>query len=181
MYFRFRCYRDPDCRRFDPQSDKFWFCCKFELLRFGRGSDPRLWVWSVTAIEFKGSDLARDIVLWGGALGLGVSVELPPHRGNDAGTGRRGRPPNLASLDNQYVPLLDGAFLARKRPVGDSWRMDKTDLSIKGQWNICVVPLIEPALRFPRKAAGQHGIPRTVTIDKSGAQHHGDRELQHRT
>src|SRR5206468_978996 len=34
----------------------------------------------------------------------------------------------------KYTPLLDQAFRQRKRPVGASWRMDETYVSVKGQW-----------------------------------------------
>jgi putative transposase len=34
----------------------------------------------------------------------------------------------------KYVPALEKAFLARKRLVGGSWRMDKTYVRVKGAW-----------------------------------------------
>ena len=34
----------------------------------------------------------------------------------------------------KYVPLLEKAFLARKRPVGGNWRTDETYVRIKGVW-----------------------------------------------
>jgi len=34
----------------------------------------------------------------------------------------------------KYVPQLDQAFRARKRPVGSSWRMDETYVRVKGTW-----------------------------------------------
>jgi transposase-like protein len=34
----------------------------------------------------------------------------------------------------KYVPALEKAFLARKRPVGGSWRLDETYVRIKGAW-----------------------------------------------
>ena len=85
----------------------------------------------------------------------------------------------------KYVPLLEKAFLARKRPVAGSWRMDETYVRIKGVWKYlyravdkagATVDFLltarrdrKTALRLLRKAAGKHGVPRKVTIDKSGA------------
>ena len=85
----------------------------------------------------------------------------------------------------KYVPMLEKVFLARKRPVGGSWRMDETYVRIKGVWKYlyravdkagATVDFLltarrdrQAALRFLRKAAGRHGVPRKVTIDKSGA------------
>jgi putative transposase len=34
----------------------------------------------------------------------------------------------------KYTPLLETAFRQRKRPVGGSWRLDETYISIRGQW-----------------------------------------------
>ena len=85
----------------------------------------------------------------------------------------------------KYVPALEKAFLARKRPVGGSWRLDETYVKIKGTWKYLyravdktgatVDFLLTPrrnrkaALRFLRKAVGRHGVPEKITIDKSGA------------
>ena len=32
----------------------------------------------------------------------------------------------------KYTPQLEKAFRQRKRPVGSSWRMDETYISVKG-------------------------------------------------
>ena len=74
---------------------------------------------------------------------------------------------------------------ARKRPVGSSWRMDETYVKVKGRWKYLyravdkiggTVDFLltakrdrKAALRFLRKAIGQHGVPEKITIDKSGA------------
>jgi transposase-like protein len=41
----------------------------------------------------------------------------------------------------KYVPLLERQFLARKRPVGPSWRMDETYVRGKGTWNYLYRPV----------------------------------------
>ena len=85
----------------------------------------------------------------------------------------------------KYTPLLDRQFRGRKRPVGASWRLDETYVKVKGVWKYlyravdkagATVDFLltakrdrKAALRFLRKAIGQHGVPKKITIDKSGA------------
>ncbi len=107
----------------------------------------------------------------------------------------------------KYAPLLDQQFRARKRPVGSSWRLDETYVKIKGSWKYlyravdkagATVDFLltakrdrNAALRFLRKAIGHHGVPKKITIDKSGAntaaiesynaEHEADIEIRRRT
>jgi len=85
----------------------------------------------------------------------------------------------------KYAPLLDQQFRARKRLVGSSWRLDETYVKVKGSWKYLyravdkagsTVDFLltakrdhKAALRFLRKAIGQHGVPEKITIYKSGA------------
>jgi putative transposase len=85
----------------------------------------------------------------------------------------------------KYAALLEHEFRARKRQVGCSWRMDETYVKVKGvrkylyravdKAGATVDFLLtakrdrKAALRFLRKAFGQHGTPEKITIDKSGA------------
>ncbi|MDE9436106.1 IS6 family transposase [Xenorhabdus bovienii] len=85
----------------------------------------------------------------------------------------------------RLVPLLDKAFRRHKRSVGRRWRMDETDIKVKGQWKYLYRAVdstgqtldflltakrdAATALRFFRKAIRHHGEPERVTIDKSGA------------
>ncbi|QTL39217.1 IS6 family transposase [Xenorhabdus budapestensis] len=85
----------------------------------------------------------------------------------------------------RLIPLLDKVFRRRKRPTGRRWRMDETDIKIKGQWKYLYRAVdtdgqtidflltarrdATAARRFFRKAIRQHGRPAVVTIDKSGA------------
>jgi putative transposase len=73
----------------------------------------------------------------------------------------------------------------RKCPVGRRWRMDETYVKVKDAWKYLYRAVDktgatadfvltakrdrEAALRFLRKAFGQHGTPEKITIDKSGA------------
>jgi putative transposase len=85
----------------------------------------------------------------------------------------------------KYVPVLEKAFPARKRPVGGSWRLDDTYAKVKGAWKYlyravdkagATVDFLltakrhgKAALRFLSKAIDRHGVPKEITNDKSGA------------
>ncbi|MDE9533126.1 IS6 family transposase, partial [Xenorhabdus bovienii] len=69
--------------------------------------------------------------------------------------------------------------------VGGRWRMDETDIKIKGQWRYLYRAVdsagntvdflltanrdADAARRFFNKGIRQHGRPEVVTLDKSGA------------
>ena len=85
----------------------------------------------------------------------------------------------------KILPVLAAAFRRRKRPVGNSWRMDETYVLVGGQWKYLYRAVdrdgatvdflltakrdLATARRFLERAIGQHGLPDKVTIDKSGA------------
>jgi putative transposase len=85
----------------------------------------------------------------------------------------------------KLIPLLAKPFSTFKRSVLDSWRMDETDISIRGTWYDLYRAVDKAgdtvdfmlskhrdkkaARRFFAHALGQHGLPRAVVIDKSGA------------
>jgi putative transposase len=85
----------------------------------------------------------------------------------------------------RFAPLIDKEVRKRKRPVGNSWRMDETYIKISGKWVYLYRAVdsygntIEFLLRkyrdavaakaFFRKAFRNNGIPEKVTIDKSGS------------
>ncbi len=137
------------------------------------------------AIKFKGSHFERDAIRWG--VRWYVAYPLS-YRQIEEMMQERGVEVDHSTLHRwvlKYVPMLEKVFLARKRPVGGSWRMDETYVRIKGVWKYlyravdkagATVDFLltarrdrQAALRFLRKAAGRHGVPRKVTIDKSGA------------
>ena len=93
---------------------------------------------------------------------------------------------NIYSWVRKFTPQLEVKFRkGKKRPVGNSWRMDETYIKIKGQWKYLYRAVDKAgqtidflltarrdkkaALRFFKKAVRQHGLPDKVTIDKSGA------------
>ena len=70
------------------------------------------------AIKFKGSHFERDVILWGVRwyvaypLSFRQIEEMMQERGVEVDH------PTLHCRVLKYVPLLEGAFLARKCPVG---------------------------------------------------------------
>ena len=136
-------------------------------------------------MDFKGSQFERDIILWGIRWYVAYPIS---YRQLEEMMQERGVEVDHSSLNRwvlKYTPLLEQAFRQRKRPVGTSWRMDETYISVKGQWKYLyravdkagrTVDFLltakrdrKAALRFLRKAIDQCGMPQKITIDKSGA------------
>ena len=136
-------------------------------------------------IEFKGSHFERDVILW--AIRWYVAYPIS-YRQLEEMKEEHGVEVGHATLNRwvlKYVPLLDQAFRARKRPVGPSWRLDETYVRVKGSWKYlyravdkagATVDFLltakrdrKAALRFLRKAIKWNGTPEKITIDKSGA------------
>ncbi|WP_423063547.1 IS6 family transposase [Candidiatus Paracoxiella cheracis] len=86
----------------------------------------------------------------------------------------------------KYAPLLEAEFRKKhKSPVGGSWRMHETYIKVKGDWHYLyravdkegnTIDFLlskqrdkQAAKRFFKKAIGTHGLPKKVTIDKSGS------------
>ena len=85
----------------------------------------------------------------------------------------------------KILPVLAAVFRRRKRPVGMSWRMDETYIKVGGQWKYlyravdragATIDFVLRAHRdyaaaraFFERAIDAHGVPETITIDKSGA------------
>ena len=124
----------------------------------------------------------------GGALICLVSDQLLSYRHLEEMMAEHGVEVDHATLNRwvlKYVPLLDQAFRARKRPVGPSWRTDETCVRVKGAWKYlyravdkagATVDFLltakrdrKAALRFLRKAIKGSGTPQKITIDNSGA------------
>ena len=135
--------------------------------------------------EFKGSHFEREVILWGIRWYVAYPIS---YRQLEEMLDERGVEVDHSTLNRwvmKYVPLLDQQFRVRKRPVGSSWRLDETYVKVKGNWKYlyravdkagATVDFLltakrdrKAALRFLRKAIGQHGVPEKITIDKSGA------------
>jgi putative transposase len=92
---------------------------------------------------------------------------------------------NVHSWAIKIVPVPAAAFRRRKRQVGTSWRMDKTYITVHGQWKYLYRAMdresetidfllsarrdVSAARRFLEEAIALHGEPEKITIDKSGA------------
>src|SRR5215468_5231992 len=136
-------------------------------------------------IEFKGSHFEREVILWGVRWYVAYPIS---YRQLEEMMDESGVEVDHATLNRwvlKYVPQLEQAFRARKRPLGTSWRLDETYVRIKGKWKYLyravdkagnTVDFLltaerdrKAALRFLRKAIGHQGTPEKITIDKSGA------------
>ena len=85
----------------------------------------------------------------------------------------------------KILPVLAAVLRRRKRPVGISWRMDETYIKVAGQWKYLYRAVdrtgatidfvlrahrdLAAARRFFERAIERHGVPKTITIDESGA------------
>jgi len=85
----------------------------------------------------------------------------------------------------RFVSLIDNAVRSKKKPVGNSWRMDETYIKLNGKWIYLYRAVdslgntIEFLLRthrdlaaakaFFRKAFKHNALPNKITIDKSGS------------
>src|SRR5512144_1337181 len=137
-------------------------------------------------IDFKGHRFEKDIIL----LGVRWYLAYPlSYRNLEEMMEERGvvvDHSNIYRWVQKFTPQLEAAFRqGRKRPVGNSWRMDETYIKIKGQWKYLYRAVDKAgqtidflltarrdkkaARRFLKKAVRQHGLPAKVTIDKSGA------------
>ncbi|VFU16647.1 IS6 family transposase [Methylocella tundrae] len=136
-------------------------------------------------IEFKGSHFEREVILWGVRWYVAYPIS---YRQLEEMMEERGVEVDHSTLNRwvvKYAPLLDQQSRARKRSVGSSWRLDETYVKVKGSWKYlyravdnagATVDFLltakrdrNAALRFLRKAIGHHGVPKKITIDKSGA------------
>jgi transposase-like protein len=136
-------------------------------------------------IDFKGSHFERDVILWGVRWYVAYPMS---YRQLEEMMEERGVEVDHSTLNRwvvKYAPLLERQFRSRKRAIGSSWRLDETYVKVKGCWKYlyravdkagATVDFLltakrdcKAALRFLRKAIGQHGEPEKITIDKSGA------------
>jgi putative transposase len=100
----------------------------------------------------------------------------------------RGGPSDHATIQRWVVksrPLWAEALHRRKHPGWVSWRMDETDLKVRGQWDDLSRAVAKQgqtmdvgltahrdqaaALRFLKQAIRRHGVPETSTLDGSEA------------
>ncbi|HIE64511.1 MAG: IS6 family transposase [Nitrospira sp.] len=91
----------------------------------------------------------------------------------------------------KFTPFIEKEFRKKKSPIGLSWRMDETYVSLKGEWRYLyravdkaglTIDFIltakrdrKAALRFLKKAIKFQKKPSKINIDKSGANKAGIR------
>jgi putative transposase len=136
------------------------------------------------AISFKGAHFPQDIIL----LGVRWYVAYPlSYRHVEELMQERGVPVDHATLQRWVVqdsPLVEAAFHRRKRSVWLSWRMDETEIKVKGQGYslyravdktgqtidfLLTEHRDEAALRFLKTAIRRHGVPEKIMLDGSEA------------
>ncbi len=137
-------------------------------------------------IDFKGHRFEQDIILTGVRWYLAYPLS---YRNLEEMMAERGVEVDHATIYRwvqKFTPPLEAAFRkGKKRPMGNSWRMDETYTKSKGQWKylyravdrdgqtldfLLTAPRDKQAARrFFKQAVRQHGLPAKVTIDKSGA------------
>ena len=85
----------------------------------------------------------------------------------------------------KMLPVRAAGCRRRKRVVGSSWRLDETYVKVNGEWKYLYRAVdkagatvdfrltakrdLAAARRFLEQAIGAHGLPASITIDKSGA------------
>src|SRR2546430_5380807 len=137
------------------------------------------------AVSFKGAHFPNEVILmcvrWYVAYPLSTRhvEELMEERGVEVDHSTINR------WTIKYSPRLEEAFHRRKRQVWVSWRMDETDIKVKGQWRYLyravdkmgqTIDFLltkerdeQAAKRFLTKAIRRHGVPEKITIDGSAA------------
>jgi putative transposase len=137
------------------------------------------------AISFKGAHFPPEVIL----MGVRWYVAYPlSTRHVEELMEERGVELDHATMNRwviKYSPQLAEAFHRRKRPVWVSWRMDETDIKVKGQWRSLyravdkqgqTIDFLltkerdeQAAKRFLIQASRRHGVPEKITIDGSAA------------
>jgi putative transposase len=137
------------------------------------------------AVSFKGAHFPVEIILTGVRWYLAYPLS---YRQVEELLEARGVSVDLATIQRwviKYSPHLEEAFHRRKRPVGRSWRMDETDIRVKGEWRYLYRAVDKTgqtidfllteqrderaAKRFLTKAIRRHGVPAKITIGGSEA------------
>jgi transposase-like protein len=93
-----------------------------------------------------------------------------------------------------FVPAFEIMWKKYARPVGLSWRVDETYIKVKGQWRYLYRAVDKQgqtvdfllsenrdqaaAVRFFKKAIGNHDVPEKITLDGSRASHQAVAELK---
>jgi putative transposase len=84
----------------------------------------------------------------------------------------------------KFTPLIEKTFRKRRKPVGNSWRMDETYIKVNGEWMYLYRAVDKQgytvdflltkkrnkyaAHKFLLKAISNNGCPKVINIDQSG-------------
>lgn len=125
------------------------------------------------------------VPLMGRAVVCGLSDLLSAARGNEGRAGVTGDRSTLNRWVIKSAPECEKAFRRRQRPAGRSWRMEETDVRIKGKLaylyravnkeghtiDFLLTPMRDrdAAGAFLRKATRSPGLPEKITIEQSGS------------
>lgn len=85
-------------------------------------------------IDFKGSHFEKEIILWGVRWYVAYPVS---HRQLEEMRQERGVSVEHSALNRwviTHAPECEKQFRRCQRPVGRSWRLDETYVTITGQW-----------------------------------------------
>jgi putative transposase len=137
-------------------------------------------------ISFKGRHFPKEVILMSVRWYVAYSLS---YRDIEEMLAERGVSSDHATVNRwviEYAPKLEEQFRkSDKKRVGTSWRMDETYIKCQGEWNYLYRAVdkegktidfmlsksrdTKAARSFFAKAIGSSGLPKKVTIDKSGA------------
>jgi putative transposase len=140
-------------------------------------------------VSFKGTHFPKDVILYAVYFYVRYAVS---YRDLEDILAERGVKVDHATLNRwviSYSPALALEAKNRKRAVATSWRLDETDIKVKGEW-VYLYRAVDKfgdtvdfmlsekrdeaaATAFFRQAIDGNGFPHKVVMDKSGANHAG--------
>jgi hypothetical protein len=124
-------------------------------------------------IEFKGSHIERDVILW--AVRWYVAYPIS-YRQIEEMMEEYGIDVDHATLNRwvlKYVPLLEQEFRVRKEAVDPSWRMGETYVRVKGGWKYYIGPSIRPAPRIVASGIGLKAENHVAADARGQGRRHG--------
>ena len=134
---------------------------------------------------FKGCCFPKEVILQAIYINLRFSLS---YRDVEELLSIRGLNVDHATIQRwvcKFTPMIETAFRKRRKPVGNSWRMDETYIKVKGEWMYLYRAVDKDgntvdflltkrrnkyaAHKFLCKAISNNGCPTCINLDKSGA------------
>lgn len=144
-------------------------------------------------ISFKGCQFPRHVILHAVYFYLRYAVSL---RDLEEILAERGVIVDHATLNRwvvKFSPMIANEAQKRKSKTANSWRMDETNIKVKGEWTYLYRAVdrdgqtldfmlserrnTAAATKFFANALSNNGIPLRIVIDKSGANCAGTKEV----